>query len=95
MAVTLADPQHFGIDPRQMSLRKIMLSFGALYLLPSLEIEETHPTDLHHHTYQDRKADAGGQKIGRPKIAPRLRETRQSSDKRLTTLLAVKLRAQQ
>ena len=30
MAVTLADRQHSGNDPRRMSLRKIMLSFGAI-----------------------------------------------------------------
>ena len=34
---------------------------------PSLEIEETHPKDQHPHTFQDREADAGGQKFGGPK----------------------------
>ena len=78
-----------------MSIRNNMLCFGAIYLQPSFEIEETHPKDKHPHISQDQEADIGGQEFRRPKnCIYRLRETRQRSDKLLTTLITVKLRVQ-
>ena len=80
MAVTLAGRQHSGNDHRRMSLRKIVLSFGAIISATFLEIEETHPKDQHpirikieKQTQEDRSSE--GQRI-----APRLKKTRQRSD---------------
>ena len=63
MAVTLADRQHSGNDHRRMILRKIRLSFGAI-ISATFRNRGNSPKGS---TYQDRDADAGGQKFGRPK----------------------------
>ena len=74
--------------PRRMRPRKIMF-------IVLEQIMETHPKDQHpicvkfkNETLKDRSTED-------QRIAPRLRETRQRRDKLLTTLLTVKLRAQE
>ena len=67
LVVTSADRQQSGNDPRLMSLRKMILSFGAIISKTFFRNRRNTPTGSTPHTYQDRKADAGGQKFGRPK----------------------------
>ena len=95
MAVTLADRKHSGNDPRRMSLRKIMLSFGAIISATFFRnggntperINTPKSIKIENQTQEDRSSE--GQRS-----AARLRETRQRSNKLITTLLAVKLTAQ-
>ena len=103
MTVTLADRQHSGNDPRWMSQRKIMLSFAAVisatffrnrgnnqkYQHPIYTpIPHQQPHKTKKQTQEDRSSE--GQRI-----APILGKTTLRSDKLLTPLLAVKLRAQE
>ena len=66
MAVTLADCQHSWNDYRRMSLRKILLNFGAIISTTIFINRETHPRDQHPHMCQDQEADAGGQEFRIP-----------------------------
>ena len=67
MAVTLADRQHSGYDPRRMSLRKIKLSFGAIITLTiSRNRGNTSKVSIPH-MCKAQEADAGGQEFERPK----------------------------
>ena len=90
MAVTLADRQHSGNDPR-LSQRKIMLSFGAI-ISPTFcrNRGNTHKGSTPPYVSRSKKQ----MHEDRQRIAPRLWETRQRSGKLLTKRHAVILRAQ-
>ena len=95
-ANTLADLQHSGNNLRLMSPRKIMPSFGVI-ISATMFKNKGNTTKFGSTGYIFAKTNKQTQEDRRSEgqiIAPR-RETRQRSDKLLTTLLTVKLSALQ
>ena len=67
MAVTLADRQHSGNDPRRKRILKRMLGFGAILFATFFRNRGNASNGSTPHTCQDLEADARKQKFGRPK----------------------------
>ena len=98
MAVTLTDPQHSGNDPGWISPRKVMLNFGAI--ISTTVFTNTGNTPKGSAPPYVSRSRSRRRKTGVPspegqRIAPIQWETKQRCDELLTTLLTVKLRAQE
>ena len=95
IAVTLADREHSGKNPRRMSLRKIMISFGAIISATFFRNRGNTPKGSTPPYASIKNQPQEDTSLEGQRIAHRLRETRQRSDKLITTLFAVKLRGQE